>query len=161
MKRGNNQNPWAWTALANLLFIQHASTCRTGTSEQLLFLLVLLSNICSARDIPLPPVTTKEGMCPRDNSGPAGASRKTAKCSVPNGKKVGTSGYKKLYCLCLMGWKSQKGKRNNRRQNAVGITFISKIAKLNFSLGVWQMCRAASTLHTDVSEFQEVLSPKW
>lgn len=84
----------------------------TATSEQLLFLLILLSNICSARDVPLSPVTTKEGMCPRDNFGLAWASRKTAKCSVPNGKKVGTAGYKKLYCLCLMGWKSQKGKRN-------------------------------------------------
>lgn len=47
------------------------------------------------------------------------------------GKKVGTAEYKKLYCLCLMGWKSQKGKKNDGRQNAVGIIFISKIAKLN------------------------------
>ncbi|KAF2981949.1 hypothetical protein EK904_011903 [Melospiza melodia maxima] len=68
-------------------------------------------------DTPLTPVTTKEGMCPRDNFGPAWVSRKTAKCSVPNGKKVGTAGYKKLYSLCLMRWKSQKGKRNYGRQN--------------------------------------------
>lgn len=131
-----------------------------ATTEQLLFLLILLSNIYSVRDTPLTPVTMKKGMCPRDNFGPAWVSRKIAKCSVPNGKKVGTAGYKKLYSLCLTGWKSQKGKRNYGRQNAAGIIFISKNAKLNFSLESWQICRAPSTLHTDVSEFQEVLSSK-
>lgn len=109
MKRSNNQNLWAWTALAYLLFIQHASTCRTGTSEQLLFLLILLSNICSARDVPLTPVTTKEGVCPRDNSGPAGASRKTAKCFVPDGKKVGAKGYKKLLLFVPDGVEEPEG----------------------------------------------------
>lgn len=77
------------------------------------------------------------------------------------GRRWVLKGTRNSYCSCLMGWKSQKGKRKDGRQNAVGIIFISKIAKLNFSLGFWQMCRAASTFHTDVSEFQEVLSPKW
>lgn len=102
-----------------------------------------MNNFCSCsfywvifvlQGIYLTPVTTKEGMRPRDNFGPAWPSRKIAKCCVPNGKKVGTAGYKKLYCLCLMGWKSQKGKKNDGRQNAVGIIFISKIAKLNLWL---------------------------
>lgn len=35
-------------------------------------------------------------MSPRENFGPAQPSRKTAKAPIPNGKKVGTAGYKKL-----------------------------------------------------------------
>lgn len=76
------------------------------------------------------------------------------------GRRWVLQGTRKLYCLCLMGWKSQKGKRNNGRQNAVGIIFISKIAKQNLSLGFWKIRKAASTLHRDVSEFREALSSK-
>lgn len=78
-----------------------------------------VSNICAARDV----TCTIENMHPRDNFGPAWPSRETAKSSVPNRKKVGTAGYKKLYCLCLMGWKSQEGREKDRRQNTVRINF--------------------------------------
>jgi len=61
-------------------------------------------------------------MCPRDNFGPGWPSRETAKSAVANGK-VGTAGYKKLYCLCLMGWKSQEGRKKDVRQNMVRINF--------------------------------------
>lgn len=54
-------------------------------------------------------MTTKEGMCPRGNFGLAWASRKIAKCSAPNGKKVGTAGYKETLLFVPNGVEEPEG----------------------------------------------------